>query len=370
MGAEAAFFALEESGLNFAGKTQEELNGAMFFGPLPDKAAPKRSELPALMTALNRREMEQVLTVGSGRGVTGEGSMKGKLLLHMGFPYLEVVGRDRRELYFLLQGPDQEVLPAYSQHRVSVSGLIRKTHNYGGTVDVRKYSAKSMEPEPAPAPVVVEPKLQFLSPGELQQITTPGMGTGMRGFASVRGVLEFSGENYNLILGGQGTWQQVSFRLEGKGAKELKSCIGQTLQVTGILEKETGWSGRILVESYELRAPTLRALSRDGLDIYTVNQLEETPSVILEGDQPLLVCLTEVPRYIWTVDIAAAKRLGLREVVSRLKDTQGTEVQKEFFFFPRTPGVVELDFFLSKIVSPQQFDRSLRLHVTVLPQEP
>jgi len=348
----------------------EGLDLAMFFGPLPEKPAPKRSELPALMTALNRREMEQVLTVASGRGVAGEGSMKGRLLLHMGLPYLEVVGRDRRELYFLLQGPDQEVLPAYAQHRVSVNGLIRKTHNYGGTVDVRKYSAKSMEPEPAPAPVAAEPKLQFLSPGELQQITTPGMGTGMRGFASVRGILEVSGRDCNLVLGGQGTWQQVTFKMEGKGVESLRPCIGQTLQVTGVLEKETGWSGRILVESHELRAPTLRTVSREGLDICTVKHLEETPSVILEGEQPLLVCLTEVPQHIWTVDIAAAKRLGLREVVSRLQGEEAKEVQKEFFFFPRAPGVVELDFFLSKVVSPQQFDRSLRLHITVLPQEP
>jgi len=357
---------------NGADKAPESVNVAMFFGPPPDKPAPKPGGLPAVMTALNRREMEQVLTVGSGRGVVGEGSMKGQLLLHMGFPYLEVVGRDRRELYFLLQGPDQEVLPAYAQHRVSVSGLIRKTHNYGGTIDVRKYSAKSMEPEPAPAPVVAEPRLQFLSPGELQQITTPGMGVGMRGFASVRGILELSGKDHNLVLGGQGTWQQVSFRVEGKGAEGLRRYVGQTLQATGILEKETGWSGRILAESCELRAPTLRTLSREGLDICTLNVLEGTPSVMLEGDQALLVCLDEVPPFIWTVDIAAAKRLGLREVVSRLKDAEGesTQVQKEFFFFPRMSGVVELDFFLSKVVSPQQYERSVRLHVTVLPQEP
>jgi len=354
---------LEELGFHEA---QESVNWAMFFGPLPDKPSPKLSVLPSLMTALNRREMEQVLTVGSGRGVAGEGSMKGKLLLHMGFPYLEVMGRDRRELYFLLQGPDQEVFPAYAQHRVSVSGLIRKTHNYGGTVDVRKYSAKSLEAEPVLVPAAVEPKLQFLSPGELQQIATPGMGTGMRGFASVRGILELSGEDYNLILGGQGTWQQVTFRTEGIGAEALRPYIGQTLQLTGVIEKETGWSGRILAESYELRAPTLRALSRKDLDIYTLTP-EETSAVVLEGRQALLVCLDEVLRHIWTVDIAAAKRLGLREVVSRPKSEQAREVQKEFFFIPRMPGVVELDFFLSKIVSPQQFDRSFRLHVTVLP---
>ena len=72
-----------------------------------------------------KREMEQVLTVGLGRGVLGEGSLKGRLVVHANFPYLEVIGRDKRELYFLLQGPDQEVLPAYVDRARRAATLAR-----------------------------------------------------------------------------------------------------------------------------------------------------------------------------------------------------------------------------------------------------
>ncbi len=104
---------------------------------LPERQRPRATKLPPVGEALTRREMEQILTAAAGRGVTGEGSLKGRLVVKEGLPCLHVVGRDKRELVFLLQGPDQEVLPAYVDHKVSVTGLIKKTHNYGGTVDVR-----------------------------------------------------------------------------------------------------------------------------------------------------------------------------------------------------------------------------------------
>ena len=105
---------------------------------LSERQRPRASKLPPVGEALTRREMEQILTAAAGRGVTGEGSLKGRLVVKEGLPCLHVVGRDKRELVFLLQGPDQEVLPAYVDHKVSVTGLIKKTHNYGGMVDVRK----------------------------------------------------------------------------------------------------------------------------------------------------------------------------------------------------------------------------------------
>src|SRR5215472_6902905 len=145
----------------------------------PGKLQPRASKLPPPANPLNKREMEELLTAGQGRGVSGEGSLKGRLLVKDGFPYLQVMGRDKRELIFLLQGPDQEVLPAYVDHKVSVSGYIKKTTNYGGVVDVRKYSAKKPGHDVAPAPV--EEKLKFLSPGELEQIAAAGMGAGMKG---------------------------------------------------------------------------------------------------------------------------------------------------------------------------------------------
>src|SRR5208282_5536917 len=183
-------------------------------GRLPERQRPRATKLPPVGESLTRREMEQILTAAAGRGVTGEGSLKGRLVVKEGLPCLHVVGRDKRELAFLLQGPDQEVLPAYVDHKVSVTGLIRKTHNYGGTVDVRKYSAKKPEAEgvePAPAPL----KLSYLSPGELEQVSNPGMGAGMRGFATLRGALEMTGDAYVLVVSSDATRQQVSFLLEG-----------------------------------------------------------------------------------------------------------------------------------------------------------
>ncbi|EAU67497.1 hypothetical protein STIAU_6913, partial [Stigmatella aurantiaca DW4/3-1] len=110
--------------------------------PAQERPRPRATKLPPVGEPLTKRETEQLLTAGEGRGVMGEGSLKGRLVVSDGMPHLVVVGRDKRELTFLLQGPDQEVLPAYVEHKVSVSGLIRKLTNYGGTVDVRKYSAK------------------------------------------------------------------------------------------------------------------------------------------------------------------------------------------------------------------------------------
>ena len=136
-----------------------------------------------------------------------------------------MVGRDKRELAFLLQGPDQEVLPAYVDHKVSVTGLIKKTHNYGGTVDVRKYAAKKPEAEgvePAPAPQ----KLSYLSPGELEQVSNPGMGAGMRGFATLRGALEMTGDSYVLVVSNGGTRQQ--------GTRRCRDCQRQRLGPQGL----------------------------------------------------------------------------------------------------------------------------------------
>ena len=91
--------------------------------PAADKPRPRNTKLPPPGDPLNKRELEQLLTAGQGRGVQGEGSLKGRLITQGGFPSLVVVGRDQRELTVLLQGPDQEILPAYVDHKVSVSGL-------------------------------------------------------------------------------------------------------------------------------------------------------------------------------------------------------------------------------------------------------
>src|SRR5215813_1781860 len=242
-------------------------------GITPEQSRPRATKLPSLGQPLTKREMEQLLTAGEGRGVVGEGSLKGNLRVKDGFPYLEVVGRDKRELVFLLQGPDQEVLPAYVDHKVSVSGFIRKTTNYGGTVDVRKYAAKRADAEP-PAEPQAE-KLRFLSPGEVEQIGSAGMGAGMRGFASVRGALEMSGEDFILVVSNGGTRQQVTFRLGGKVPKSFRKNMGQPVQVIGVVHKESGWGGTIEVEGIELRPGDARSMARDALEVLELDRLPD-----------------------------------------------------------------------------------------------
>lgn len=335
-----------------------------FLGPPPDKQLPRASKLPAVAEALTKREMEQVLTVGVGRGVEGEGSLKGRLLVHLGFPYLEVIGRDKRELYFLLQGPDQEVLPAYLDHKVSVSGLIRRTQNYGGSVDVRKYSAKKPEEAVVAAPAAPAPdKLRFLSPGEVEMASQSGMGSGMKGFAPIRGVLEMTGDEYFLVVSASGTRQQVSFTLGGKGAKGLKKHVGHTVEVTGVVEKTSGWGGTIDVETCESRPAERLPVTRDNLDVTEVDARGEGGKTEVMVNSGLSVRLPEKAGFVWAIEPAMAKRLSLRESNFELKSGGGA--QREFFFTPRNPGPFEVEFFLAKAHTPMQVSKTYRLEVMV-----
>lgn len=333
--------------------------------PVVEKPRPRATKLPPIGEPLTKRELEQILTVGEGRGVGGEGSLKGRLILQGELPALVVVGRDKRELTFVLQGPDQEVLPAYVDHKVSVSGLIRKTHNHGGTVDVRKYSAKRPDAEAAEAAADTEPKLRFLSPGEVSMVTAAGMGSGIKGFASIRGNLEMMGEDFVLVVANGGTRQQVSFRLEGKGAKGLRRYLGHTLQVTGVVNKEAGWGGTIDVESVELRPSETRAVSRDEMEIVHVEG-EVPTSVDVRLNHGLTVRLQEQAGCTWAIEPTVAKRIGLRE--ARFEPgASGGPATREFFFTPRNPGTVEAEFFLAKAFSPGQVERSFKINVTVKP---
>ncbi len=333
-----------------------------FLGPMPDKQLPRASKLPSLAEALTKREMEQLLTVGLGRGVMGEGSLKGRLIVHANFPYLEVIGRDKRELYFLLQGPDQEVLPAYVDHKVSVSGYIRRTNNYGGIVDVRKYSAKKPDAEvEAPAAPEVD-KLRFLSPGEVEQVSSAGMGAGMKGYASLRGTLEMTGEDFFLVVSNAGTRQQVSFTLEGKGAKGLRKYVGQLLHVTGVVEKSSGWGGRIACESCDPRPNEFRAVSRDNMDVLEVEGSGSSGKAEVKLNSGLSVRLPERAGYTWAVEPTTAKRVGLREANFELK---GGAATREFFFTPRNPGDHEVEFFLAKAFNPAQVSKTYKLELHV-----
>lgn len=332
--------------------------------PAQEKPRPRATKLPPVGNALTKREMEQLLSAGEGRGVFGEGSLKGRLVVTDGMPHLLVVGRDKRELDFLLQGPDQEVLPAYMDHKVSVSGLIRKTTNYGGTVDVRKYSAKKPEAEvPEVTPVEIEAKLRFLSPGEVSMVTSAGMGAGIKGFASLRGNLEMTGEDFVLVVSNGGTRQQVSFILDGKGTKGMRKYVGQLLFVTGVVEKASGWGGKIIVENFEPRPPEAR-VSRDDMEIVHVEG-EVPTSVDVKLNHGLTVRLQEQPGFTWAIEPTAAKRVGLRE--ARFEPGEGNAGTREFFFTPRNPGTSEVEFFLAKAFTPGAVERSFKISVTVKP---
>jgi hypothetical protein len=335
-------------------------------GPMPDKPMPRRTKLPGEAEPLTPREMEQVLTVGA-RGVIGEGPLKGRLIVYQGFPYLEVIGRDKRELWFILQGPDQEVLPAYVDHRVSVSGLIRKHHNYGGTVDVRKYSAKKVEVEvPVSAePVVEENKLRLFSPGEVETLGQPGMSVGQKGYATLRGRLEMSGEEFYLVVSNPGTRQQVAFTIEGKAQKGLKKYVGEIMVATGVIEKLTGWGGTVQAEVCEPRAPEYPPVARESLELTTIEGASSAPKTAsLKVNHGLVVKLPERQGYVWAIEPSVAKRLSLREVNL---DPNGPV--REFFFTPRNPGVLDVDFFLAKTHNPMQVSKQFRLTVDVKPLE-
>ncbi len=330
----------------------------------PGKVQPRASKLPPPADPLNKREMEELLTAGQGRGVSGEGSLKGRLLVKDGFPYLQVMGRDKRELVFLLQGPDQEVLPAYMDHKVSVSGYIKKTTNYGGVVDVRKYSAKKVGHEVVVAPV--EEKLKFLSPGELEQMSAAGMGAGMKGFGSMRGSLEMTGDDFFLVVSNGGTRQQVSFLLQGKTTKGLRKHVGQVLLVTGVVEKSSGWGGTMQVESSEPRLLDHRSISRENLEIVKVEgPTDVTETVEAKLNHGLAVRLPERPGFTWAIEPTTAKRMGLRE--ANYEPPDGGPASREFFFTPRNPGAFEIDFFLAKAFNPSQVSKTFKLGVVVRP---
>jgi hypothetical protein len=328
---------------------------------VPDKPRPRATKLPPAGEPLTKRELEQILTAAAGRGVAGEGSLKGRLVVKDGLPYLHVTGRDKRELIFLLQGPDQEVLPAYLEHKVSVSGLIKKTHNYGGTVDVRKYAAK--KPEAEPAEVAPVEKLRFLSPGEVEQIGNAGMGAGMRGFASMRGALEMSGEDFILVVSNAGTRQQVTFRLGGKMPRAFRKHIGQQIQVLGILHKESGWGGTVEVESVELRPGDGRSTARESLEVTELDGVTEGSPVEMRVNQGLAVRIPERAGFTWAVEPTTAKRVGLREA-NFLPSSSGAGT-REFFFTPRNPGQYDVDFYLAKVFAPAQVSKTLRLTLAV-----
>ncbi|HZH03437.1 MAG TPA: protease inhibitor I42 family protein, partial [Myxococcaceae bacterium] len=264
------------------------------------------------------------------------------------------------------QGPDQEVLPAYADYKVSVSGLIKKTTNYAGTVDVRKYAAKRADAVEPAVEAPAETHLKYLSPGEVEQVCNAGMGAGMRGFATLRGNLEMTGDDFFLVVSHGGTRQQVSFLLEGKATQGLRKLVGQVVQVTGVVEKESGWGGKFQAESAEPRPGDHRAISRTAMDVVHVEGDGAVTSAEVKLNHGLTVRLAEKPGFIWAVEVTTAKRMGLRE--ANFEPVSSGPGNREFFFTPRNPGTYDIDFFLAKAFSPAQVSKTYKLAVTVKPQ--
>jgi hypothetical protein len=189
------------------------------------------------------------------------------------------------------------------------------------------------------------------------------MGAGIKGFASLRGSLEMTGEDFVLVLSNAGTRQQVSFILEGKGTKGMRKFVGHQLQATGVVEKASGWGGKIVVENFEPR-PAEARVSRDDMEIVHVEG-EVPTSVDVKLNHGLTVRLQEQPGYTWAIEPTVAKRVGLRE--ARYEPGEGGIATREFFFTPRNPGASEMEFFLAKAFTPGVVERSFKINVTVKP---
>jgi hypothetical protein len=194
-------------------------------------------------------------------------------------------------------------------------------------------------------------------------VTNAGMGAGIKGFASLRGSLEMTGEDFVLVVSNGGTRQQVSFILEGKGTKGMRKYVGQQLFLTGVVEKSSGWGGRVVVENFEPR-PTEARVSREDMEIVHVEG-EVPTSVDVRLNHGLTVRLQEQPGFTWAIEPTAAKRVGLRE--ARFEPGEGNAGTREFFFTPRNPGTSELEFFLAKAFTPGAVERSFKITVTVKP---
>jgi len=186
----------------------------------------------------------------------------------------------------------------------------------------------------------------------------------MRGFASVRGALEMSGDDFILVVSNAGTRQQVTFRLGGKMPRSFRKHIGQPVQVLGVVAKESGWGGTVEVETAEVRPADVRSMSREALEVL---ELEGVPSegapLDIRIGQGLAVRIPERAGYTWAVEPTVAKRVGLREA-NFIAAASGPGT-REFFFTPRNPGQYDVDFFLAKVFAPAQVTKTQRLTVAV-----
>jgi hypothetical protein len=173
-----------------------------------------------------------------------------------------------------------------------------------------------------------------------------------------------SGEDFILVVSNAGTRQQVTFRLGGKMPRAFRKHVGQQVQILGILHKESGWGGTAEVESIELRPGDGRSSVRESIEVVELEGVREgSPPLEIRVNQGLAVKMPERVGYTWAVEPTVAKRVGLRE--ANFVPASSGPGTREFFFTPRNPGQYDVDFFLAKVFSPAQVNKTVRLTLAV-----
>ena len=193
------------------------------------------------------------------------------------------------------------------------------------------------------------------------------MGAGMKGFASLRGSLEMTGEEFFLVVSNGGTRQQVSFMLEGKGAKGLRKYVGQhAVRSPAWSRSAPAGAARVEVENFEPRPTECRAVSRDDMEVVHVDAAERRQAGGREAQ----------PRSHGAAAGARRLHLGDRAHDGQARGPARGELRagsrrrpatREFFFTPRNPGTFEVEFFLAKAFTPAQVAKTFKLHRHVKP---
>ena len=172
-----------------------------------------------------------------------------------------------------------------------------------------------------------------------------------------------TGDSFFLVVANGGTRQQVSFGLEGKLARGLKKYVGQTVHVTGVVKKDTGFGGSLNMETVELRASDIKPVDRSQILLTHLEATGPEAKVEVKLNQGLEVRFTEKANFTWAIEPAMAKRIGLRE--ANYLPSNSSPARREFFFTPRNPGIFEVEFFLAKAFTPTQVSKTFKLTVTV-----
>ena len=115
----------------------------------------------------------------------------------------------------------------------------------------------------------------------------------------------------------------------------------------------------------EPRPSESRSMSRDNIEIVHIEGGGDPIAVDVRITQGMTVRLPEKPGFTWAIEPTTAKRVGLRE--ANFEPSSQGPGTREFFFTPRNPGLVDVDFFLAKAFTPAQVSKTFRITVNVKP---